>query len=69
MSMNMGTIDRAIRLVVGVGLLSLAFFGPQSAWGYIGIIPVATALIGYCPAYRLFGIRTCPLDTHGKVAS
>jgi len=69
MSTNMGTVDRIVRLILGVGLLSLVFVGPQTSWGYVGIIPLATALIGYCPAYSIFGIRTCPLGTHGKTAS
>ena len=59
MTRNIGAIDRTLRIVLGVGLLALAFFGPQSPWGYIGIVPLVTALAGFCPAYRLFGIRTC----------
>jgi len=59
MSTNMGTLDRVIRVIVGLGLLAIAFVGPQTPWGYIGIIPLVTALIGYCPAYRLFGLNTC----------
>jgi hypothetical protein len=68
MSTNMGTIDRAVRIVIGIGLLSLAFFGPQTPWGYVGLVPLVTALVGYCPAYRLIGIRTCPLNAQGKTA-
>ncbi|RLK48162.1 DUF2892 family protein [Alkalispirillum mobile] len=56
---NMGTIDRAIRAVVGVILLALVVVGPQTAWGLIGIIPLATAAIGWCPAYMPLGISTC----------
>lgn len=59
MMKNAGTIDRAIRVVVGLILLSLAFVGPQTAWGYIGLVPLVTGLIGYCPAYSLFGVNTC----------
>ena len=59
MSTNMGTLDRVIRVIVGLGLLAIAFVGPQTPWGYIGIIPLVTALIGYCPAYRLIGFNTC----------
>lgn len=59
MQTNLGTIDRSLRVVAGIVLLSLAFFGPQTAWGYIGIVPLITALIGYCPAYRLLGLSTC----------
>jgi hypothetical protein len=63
MSMNVGTTDRLLRIVVGLALLSLVFVGPQTLWGLIGIIPLATAVFGYCPAYALFGIRTCKLGS------
>ncbi|MCR8915256.1 DUF2892 domain-containing protein [Marinobacter panjinensis] len=59
MTKNMGTADRTIRAIVGVVLLALVFVGPQTAWGWIGIIPLATALMGNCPAYSLIGVRTC----------
>jgi hypothetical protein len=59
MTRNMGTADRTIRAIVGVVLLALVFVGPQTAWGWIGIIPLATALLGNCPAYSLIGVRTC----------
>ena len=59
MSKNVGATDRIVRIVAGVGILSLAFVGPHTTWGYIGLIPLVTGLIGWCPAYRLFGIRTC----------
>jgi hypothetical protein len=59
MTINEGTIDRVIRVVVGLGILSLAFIGPKSAWAYLGIVPVLTGLIGYCPAYSLLGMNTC----------
>ncbi len=63
MTANVGTIDRLLRIVVGLGLLSLVFVGPQTPWGWIGLVPLLTALIGYCPAYSIFGIQTCPLKT------
>jgi len=59
---NVGTIDRVLRIVVGLGLLSLVFLGPKTNWGWIGVVPLLTALVGYCPAYSLLGVRTCPLD-------
>lgn len=59
MTRNMGTADRTIRAIVGVVLLAMVFVGPQTAWGWIGIIPLATALMGNCPAYSLIGIKTC----------
>ena len=60
---NVGNIDRVLRVIVGIFLLSLAFIGPQTPWGWIGIIPLGTALIGFCPAYRIFGINTCKLKS------
>lgn len=59
MTKNMGTADRTVRAIVGIVLLALVFTGPQTAWGWIGIIPLATALMGNCPAYSLLGIKTC----------
>lgn len=67
MPANVGTLDRLLRIVVGLGLLSLVFIGPQTPWGLIGLIPLGTALIGFCPAYALFGIRTCPLSREKRV--
>ncbi|QQP92414.1 DUF2892 domain-containing protein [Skermanella sp. TT6] len=57
----MGMIDRALRVVAGLLLISLVFVGPQTPWGWIGLVPLLTAFIGFCPAYTLLGIRTCPL--------
>lgn len=59
MTQNVGTIDRIFRAVVGLALISLVFFGPQTPWGWVGVIPLATALIGWCPPYALLGINTC----------
>jgi hypothetical protein len=57
---NEGTIDRGARIVIGLGILSLAFVGPQTPLGYLGVIPLLTGLVGFCPLYRLFGFSTCP---------
>ena len=62
---NMGTLDRGIRIVIGLGLLAFALrLGlPNTGWnwlGWIGVIPLATALIRVCPAYNILGIRTGP---------
>lgn len=62
MTANVGGIDRVLRIVVGLVLLSLVFVGPQTPWGWLGLIPLVTALIGYCPAYSIFGLSTCPLQ-------
>ncbi len=66
MPLNVGTVDRVFRVILGLVLLSLVFIGPQTYWGLIGIIPLATALFGYCPAYSLLGIRTCPMRTQKR---
>jgi hypothetical protein len=60
MKTNMGKIDRILRAILGIGLISLAFVGPQTPWGWIGVVPLITALVGWCPAYLPFGISTCP---------
>ena len=59
MKVNVGVMDRSIRAIVGVALIALVFIGPESPWGLIGLIPLATAAMGNCPAYSLIGIRTC----------
>lgn len=58
---NEHTIDRVIRVAVGVGLLSIAFVGPETPWGFLGIVPLATGLLGSCPIYALLGVSTCPM--------
>lgn len=60
MSKNVGTIDRMIRLIIGLVVIALGVMY-QSWWGLLGIIPLATATIGWCPPYALLGIRTCKL--------
>jgi hypothetical protein len=57
-AMNCGTLDRAIRVAVGVAVLSLAFIGPRSAWGYLGLAPLLTGAIGWCPLYLPFRVST-----------
>lgn len=59
MQNNLGTIDRTLRIVAGLVLLSLVFIGPQTPWGWIGVVPLLTALIGWCPAYKIVGLSTC----------
>ncbi len=60
MERNEGTIDRALRIIAGLGILSLVFVGPQTPWGWIGLVPLVTGLVGVCPVYSILGIRTCP---------
>lgn len=63
MTTNVGSVDRILRIVLGLGLLAFALFsGHAYAWlGYIGIIPLATAALGTCPAYSILGMSTCPI--------
>jgi hypothetical protein len=58
-TVNVGTIDRGLRIVVGLVLLALVFVGPQTLWGLLGIVPLATAIFRWCPAYSLMGMNTC----------
>ena len=57
---NEHPVERVIRVLAGIGILSLTVVGPQTPWGYLGIIPLVTGLVGTCPLYTLFGISTCP---------
>ncbi len=66
MKTNEGTIDRALRVIAGLALVGLAATGTIGAWGWIGIVPIATGLIGWCPAYTMLGINTCPMKTDAK---
>lgn len=60
MSRNESNVDRVLRVVLGLVLLSLVFVGPQTLWGLIGVVPLVTGLIGVCPVYSVLGISTCP---------
>jgi hypothetical protein len=57
---NEGPLDRALRVVVGLALLALVFVGPRTPWGWLGLVPLATGLLGSCPVYTLLGLSTCP---------
>ncbi|MBN8897528.1 MAG: hypothetical protein BGO51_20575 [Rhodospirillales bacterium 69-11] len=59
MTRNVGSIDRVLRVIVGLVLIALVFVGPETPWGWIGLIPLGSALIGFCPLYSLLGINTC----------
>jgi hypothetical protein len=61
MKTNEGSVDRALRIVAGLALIGLAATGTVGAWGWIGVVPLATGLLGWCPAYTIFGISTCPM--------
>lgn len=57
---NEGTADRILRVGAGLVLLALTQVGPQTPWGYLGLIPLATGLLGSCPLYTVLGLSTCP---------
>lgn len=59
MTKNVGGIDRILRIVAGLVLITLAVTGTVGVWGYIGVVPLFTALLGWCPAYTILGIKTC----------
>jgi len=59
MSVNEGTVDRVVRIAAGVVLIALALVGPKTPWGFLGVIPLLTGLVGFCPLYRLVGVSTC----------
>lgn len=58
MTQNVGSVDKVLRIVVGLALIGLTLAGTIGAWGWIGVVPLATALIGWCPAYSLIGAST-----------
>lgn len=61
MKCNTGTVDRAARIIAGIALIAMAASGTIGAWGYIGVVPLLTGAIGFCPAYAIFGMNTCGL--------
>jgi len=65
MKKNIGMVDRILRVAVGAGVLSLAFVGPQTPWGYLGVLPILAAVVGICPLYTLLGKNTCGSCCHG----
>jgi hypothetical protein len=64
LSKNEGTVDRVVRMVLGLALLTLVFVGPKTLWGLIGVIPLVTGAVGRCPLYRLLGVSTCSTQSH-----
>jgi len=61
MTKNIGSPERLIRIIVGLALIAIVFVGPKSVWGWIGVVPLLTGLLGWCPPYQLFGINTCSM--------
>jgi hypothetical protein len=58
MTRNIGTVDRWLRAIIGIALIALVFYGPQTRWGWLGLIPLATSLVGWCPLYSALGMST-----------
>lgn len=63
MKANVGTIDRSLRIAAGLILIGLSLSGAIGLWGWIGVVPLATGLFRFCPAYPLLGISTCKPKT------
>ena len=59
MKLNVGGIDRILRIVVGLVLIGLTLTGTIGVWGWLGVVPLATGAIGWCPPYAMFGFSTC----------
>jgi len=66
---NESALDRAIRVALGLALLSLTVIGPHTLWGLVGLVPLVTGAVGSCPLYSLFGLSTCPTNVSGAKGS
>lgn len=66
---NESSIDRALRVVLGIVVLSLVVIGPKTMWGLLGLVPLLTGLVGFCPLYRVLGISTCSVHGGRKQAA
>ena len=62
MKINVGTIDRSLRIVAGLALIALTATGTIGVWGWIGVVPLLTGIFKFCPAYAIFGMSTCPMN-------
>ena len=65
-STNEGAFDRILRILVGIGLIAIVFIGPKTPFGWIGLVPLLTGFIGWCPLYTVLGLRTCPAQIDHK---
>lgn len=61
MKLNVGGVDRILRIVAGLVLIALAATGTVGVWGWIGVVPLVTGIFKFCPAYAIFGMNTCPM--------
>ena len=62
MKINVGSIDRILRIIAGLALIGLAATGTVGVWGWIGIVPLLTGAFKFCPAYAIFGMSSCPME-------
>ena len=60
---NVHNVERVVRVLAGIGILLLAFVGPETPWAYLGIVPIVTGMAGTCPLYTVCGFGTCPVKT------
>ena len=61
MKSNVGGIDRVLRIVLGLALIAMTLTGTIGVWGWIGLVPLGTAALGFCPLYAMLGLNTCPM--------
>jgi len=66
MNSNVGGIDRIARIVIGLMLIGLTLMGTIGVWGWLGVVPLITGLVGWCPPYALFGFNTCTVKNNGS---
>jgi hypothetical protein len=66
MKTNVGGIDRILRIVVGIALIALTLTGTIGVWGWIGVVPLLTAALGFCPLYTVLGFSSCPVNAAKK---
>lgn len=66
MKKNIHAVERVLRIVIGAGLTSLAFIGPANSWFLLGLVPLLTGILGWCPPYALLGISTCKIEKQSK---
>lgn len=64
MNTNIGGLERVMRVLVGIGIVSMAFLGPKTPWAFFGLVPLVTGLIGWCPPYALLGHSSCKKCNH-----
>lgn len=65
MKTNEASVDRILRVALGLALLLLVFVGPHTLWGLVGLVPLATGIAGFCPLYKVLGIDTCRFERRG----